>query len=102
MKNYNQILRELREDHDFSQAKISKLLDINQQTYSKYECGLLQLPIRHLVALADFYDVSTDYILCRYSAEHSPIEKLIIRKWHAMEFNEKKAFCLLLKIDTEN
>lgn len=101
MKTYNHIIRELREDHDFSQGKIAHILGVNQQTYSKYERGVLQLPIKHLTVLSSFYDVSADYILGLHSAEQTPIEKLIIRKWHGMDFNEKKAFCLLLKIDTD-
>lgn len=102
MKQYNEIIRELREDHDFSQSKIAQLLGINQQTYSKYEKGSLQLPIKHLISLGDFYNVSTDYILARHTENQQPIETLILRKWHGMDLKEKKAFCLLLKIDTEN
>ena len=62
---YLQRLRDLREDKDLQQADIAKLLRTTQPQYSRYETGERELPIRHLVTLADFYKVSTDYILGR-------------------------------------
>ncbi|MBR6393669.1 MAG: helix-turn-helix transcriptional regulator [Ruminococcus sp.] len=44
---------------------IVKLLKTTQPQYSRYETGERDLPIRHLVTLADYYNVSTDYILGR-------------------------------------
>jgi len=65
MKTYSEILCDLREDKDLSQATLGKLLGITQQQYSSYESGVSGLPIRALLILADFYGVSTDYILGR-------------------------------------
>jgi len=62
-KHYNQILRELREDHDYTQQDIADFLHIKQQVYSRYELGIRALPIEHLIALCKFYQVSADYIL---------------------------------------
>ncbi|MBR6983971.1 MAG: helix-turn-helix transcriptional regulator [Ruminococcus sp.] len=62
---YLQRLRDLREDMDLEQKDIAKLLGTTQPQYSRYETGERELPIRHLVTLADFYKVSTDYILGR-------------------------------------
>lgn len=62
---YLQRLRDLREDKDLQQADIAKLLHTTQPQYSRYETGERELPIRHLVTLADFYKVSADYILGR-------------------------------------
>ena len=56
-------IRDLREDHDLTQQEVAKLLHIKQNTYSQYENGLRQLPIECLVALAVYYETSTDYIL---------------------------------------
>lgn len=64
-KKYNVILKELREDHDLKQAYVAKLLGCATYTYQRYEYGLLLIPIDKLVILADFYNVSTDYILGR-------------------------------------
>jgi len=63
MKNYNEIIRELREDNDLNQKQIAELLGTTQQVYSRYETGENELPIHHLVALAKFYKTSTDYLL---------------------------------------
>lgn len=65
LKSYQQIIRELREDHDLSQSDIAKLLNTTQQMYSRYENGTCEMPIRHLIKLCDFYKVTSDYILGR-------------------------------------
>ena len=62
-KTYAQIIRELREDHDKTQTEIAKLLGIQQTVYSRYECGKCEMPIRHLIPLAQYYQVTTDYLL---------------------------------------
>lgn len=56
-------LKELREDNDIKQTEIAKLLNVNQNTYSQYENGKRQIPISSLIALAEFYNTSVDYIL---------------------------------------
>ncbi len=63
MKNYNDRLRELREDNDLKQKDIAKILGINQQVYSRYELGIRSLPIELLIKLCKFYNVSSDSIL---------------------------------------
>lgn len=63
MKEYWQIIRELREDHDLKQSDIAKVLKTTQQVYSRYEMGINEMPIRHLKTLCQFYNVSADYIL---------------------------------------
>jgi len=63
MKEYYDILRELREDNDLSQKQVAKALNTTQQMYSRYENGENELPVRHLVTLVKFYQTSTDYIL---------------------------------------
>lgn len=56
-------IRDLREDRDLTQKEIAEYLHIRQNTYSQYENGQRQLPIEALIALAKFYNTSTDYIL---------------------------------------
>ena len=63
MKQYYERLRDLREDRDLTQAQIARLLNITQQVYSRYEKGINELPVRHLVTLCRFYGVSADKIL---------------------------------------
>lgn len=62
---YFQRLRDLREDSDMNQTKIAKLLHTSQTVYSRYERGFQTIPVEHLLILADFYNVSVDYILGR-------------------------------------
>ena len=56
-------LKELREEFKVTQKQLSDYLHIKQNTYSQYENNQRQLPLDALVKLANFYDVSTDYIL---------------------------------------
>ena len=59
---YLKRLKELREDRDFKQEKISTFLGMKQQQYSRYEIGVNEIPFEYVVKLAQFYDVSIDYI----------------------------------------
>lgn len=58
-------LRDLREDSDMTQAQIAGLLGIDQRVYSNYETGKREIPLRHLIVLADYYKVTVDFILGR-------------------------------------
>ncbi len=63
MKAYCELLRELRESRDLKQSDIATVLNTTQQVYSRYETGINELPLRHLVTLCRFYHVSADYLL---------------------------------------
>lgn len=63
MANYTKRIRDLREDRDFTQGQIAKVLHTTQGYYSKYELGKRSLPIGHLITLCKLYDVSADYML---------------------------------------
>ena len=56
-------IRELREDKDLTQALLAEYLHCDQSLYSKYERGQRERPVEAVIALARFYQVSTDYIL---------------------------------------
>ena len=56
-------LRDLRQDRDLKQKEIAALLKIDQRVYSTYETGKREIPLRHLVFLAQYYHTSTDYLL---------------------------------------
>lgn len=58
-------LRDLREDADLTQRAMGALLNTTQQQYAKYELGVQEIPTRHLAVLADYYNVSVDYIIGR-------------------------------------
>ena len=57
----------MRVDKGYTQEQIAKYLGISQNTYSQYEIGVLNYPVDAVVKLADFYGVSTDYLLGRTS-----------------------------------
>lgn len=56
-------LRDLREDHDLTQEYIAFILGTSQTMYARYERGANELPIRHLITLCKFYNVSADMLL---------------------------------------
>lgn len=62
---YFRRLRDLREDHDLSQMQIANYLGIQQTVYSRYERGFQTIPLEHLIRLADYYNVSLDYLTGR-------------------------------------
>lgn len=60
--HFYQRLRDLREDRDLKQEDIAKLLKTTQQQYYRYESGLREMPMRHFITLAVFYNISLDYL----------------------------------------
>ena len=60
---YTQRLKELRKQHHLSQEELANILHCSQRAYSHWENGVRHLPIDMLIALAQYYHISTDYIL---------------------------------------
>ena len=60
---YVKRIRDLREDHDKTQQQIAEVLGTSQTMYARYERGVNEMPIRHLLMLCSYYGVSADYIL---------------------------------------
>lgn len=58
-------IRDLREDNDKTQTEVAMFLGMKQPQYYRYETGLRDIPSDILIKLADYYGVSTDYILGR-------------------------------------
>lgn len=56
-------MKELREDNDKTQQQIADYLGTSQTMYARYERGANELPIRHLIKLCKYYNVSSDYLL---------------------------------------
>lgn len=74
MTSYTKRIRDLREDKDYSQQSIAKLLHTTQGYYSKYELGKREIPLHHIITLCKFYDVSADYLL-GFTSEKKPLPK---------------------------
>ena len=60
---YYRRIRELREDHDLTQRQLAEMLHMPQPQYFRYEQGYRDIPTDILIALANIYQTSTDYIL---------------------------------------
>jgi len=76
------ILRGLREDNDLTQAQIAEILGTSQTMYARYERGANEIPLRHIITLCKFYNISADELLGT-----TPNNKTNIGKAN------KKAFC---------
>ena len=59
---YIKTIRDLREDNDKNQTEIATLLGIKQQQYARYESGVQEIPLHHLITIARYYNVSLDYL----------------------------------------
>ena len=60
---YFQRIEDLRVDHDKSQIEIAAYLNMNRNVYWRYEKGIREIPAWAIIKLADYYQVSTDYLL---------------------------------------
>lgn len=58
-------LKEMRENRELPQRIIAQILKTSERQYSRWETGFTEIPAHHVVSLADFYQVSTDYLLGR-------------------------------------
>lgn len=58
-------IRNLREDSDKRQQDLADYLNVKQTTYSKYELGKINVPVEVFIKLADYYDVTIDYLVGR-------------------------------------
>ena len=56
-------LKDMREDHDLSQEAVAKILQTSQQQVSKWETGTQMMGVDKYVILAQYYNVSVDYLL---------------------------------------
>ena len=99
-------LKDLREDHDLKQADVAAHLGISQQYYQCYESGKNELPLRHGIALAKFYNVSLDYLvgisdipMPIEGKENSELQRIkeLIRKYDSADEKIKKAIDMLLE-----
>lgn len=58
-------IRNLREDNDYTQTQMGKMLNISQRAYAHYEAGTREIPIEILKKIADIYNVNLDYLVNR-------------------------------------
>ncbi|HHQ1256489.1 helix-turn-helix domain-containing protein [Listeria monocytogenes] len=65
MKMKYRNIRSIREDNDVTQQQMAELLNVSQNTYSQYETGKIEWTASTLIKIADYFDVSVDYLLDR-------------------------------------
>ena len=58
-------IKNLRVDHDLKQIELANYLGVSQNTYSDYELGKINVPVEVFIKLADYYDVTIDYLVGR-------------------------------------
>ncbi len=80
MAQFNELLVELRQDRKMTQEDLAKVLFVTSGTISNYENGVHLPDIEKLVSLADFFGVTTDYLLGRCASRLSPdvLDKVLI------------------------
>ena len=64
-----QRIEDLRIDHYKTQAEIAEMLHCNREVYRRYEKGVREIPVWAVIMLADYYDVTTDYLLGRSNSK---------------------------------
>lgn len=72
---FSERLKKLREDKGLSQAEFAKIIGVERTRYGKWENKGFEPPYETLVKIADYFDVSTDYLLCRTDYPHGYIQK---------------------------
>lgn len=95
-------LKELRLQYKKSQIEIAKIAQVSQSNYSKYELGKLVPDMNFMINLANYYNVSLDYICDRpfnNNIGYIPEEKRAIIK-QIISFDSKKLSYLQGVIDT--
>lgn len=80
MQTFLEKLRGLREDNDLTQQQIAQILGTSQTMYARYERGANEIPVRHLVRLCKFYNVSADYFLSTHPNPQKPKKKADMQK----------------------
>ena len=60
--NYENKLKEIREEHNLSQEEVATILNIKRSTYGHYETEYQTIPINHLINFCEHFNISIDYI----------------------------------------
>ena len=56
-------LKKIRTERRYSQEDVAEVLQTTQQQYSRYELGIHEIPVRHVITLCKFYGISADWLL---------------------------------------
>lgn len=100
-------LRELRLQMGKTQQEMADLLNITGSAYSLYETGKRQLNYESLLILADYFDVSLDYLFCRSKVRKMPAEFTsadyrFLKQYHALDERGKRTVRALLDFESRS
>ncbi len=69
--NFGNRLKELREDNTIKQSELANMLNVARNTISCYESNINEPSLEILVKIADIFNVSLDYLLCRTNEKYN-------------------------------
>lgn len=70
-------IKNLREEHNRTQLEVADYIGVTKHAYSNYENGKTKIPLKALIKLADYYNVSVDYLI-EYTNDPIPHERKCI------------------------
>jgi len=95
----SQRIKLLRKIKKYKQKDAAEILGISSSAYSLYETGKREMGLESIVKLAEYYGVSTDYILGRIETSErakdavSPKELDLIKKYRMLDSSVQDAIC---------
>ena len=103
-------LKDLREDHDLTQTQVAQILGIRQSDYGKYERGINMMGVDKYIKLAEYYNVSVDYLLGLIPIPRPLSEKIQLKieneklcnAFNQAEQDIQKVIKILLKMEKTN
>lgn len=100
---YYQRLRDLKEDADLTQKQVSEIIGVSIKHYGKYERGETDIPFEKAIILAEYYNVSLDYIAGKTNIQNkldlkiSDEELSLIKKYAGLSERNKGKLELFLE-----
>lgn len=68
---FKERFKSLREDKDLTQQEVAEALNITRTAIANYEAGTREPDLATLIKIADYFDITLDYLLCRTNLELS-------------------------------
>ena len=99
--NISKVLKDLRTQKGLTRQQLSDTLDLKERTYLKYETGEARPPYETLIKLADYFNVTTDYLLGRNAPPPVTLEKLLADKKDMSEM-EKRFILVYVQLDKKH
>ena len=104
MRDFSEVLRELRIEKKISQKALGEVLGISDRNIRFYETGEHRPDFEGLLILADYFQVSLDYLVGRSDdperhyngAEYTPASRMLARKIGTLSESEQKAVLVFI------